>query len=315
MMFRSSMSIVVTAFIVVTALAVGLWTASVLAAAPDGQEDICTSPAVFFCDNFEARALGTGDLSRTTYKNNGWSQSSLSSPLVINTEHFDGSNALDMVTPQNSASGGYMSASFPNNASFSTVYWRWYSKYSSNYVWSPVATKHNETFTCCFNGQFGGLGGAVQDNGWFNFTSNTGARTPVMTYIFANNNTNPYFTQNQNVLSQLNVNQWYCFEVRVTQNTCPTCTDGYVQGWIDGVQRIEFPNVNVTPISNPVTNGFFVASYWNCDANENCTSNPQYNHPTIHRYMDNLVGSTQRIGCLGSPSSAAPSPPTQPSVQ
>jgi len=303
-------------FIALTALAVVFGAAPVLGAAPDGQEDICTDPAVFFCDNFEARALGTGDLSRPTYKNNGWSQSNPGpggSPLVINTEHFSGSNALDMVTPQNRASGGYMDASFPNNARFRTIYWRWYSKYSSNYVWSPIATKHNETFTCCFNGEVGGLGGSVQDNGWFMFTNNTGTRTPVMTYIFSRSV--PYFTQNMNGMGQLNVNQWYCFEVRVTQNTCPTCNDGYVQGWIDGVQRIEYPNVNVTPISNPVTNGFFVASYWNCDANEDCTSDPKYNHPTIHRYMDNLVGSTQRIGCLGASSSVIPAAPSQLNVR
>jgi hypothetical protein len=84
MMRRCSM------FIAITVVAVVFRTAPVLAAAPDGQEDICTNPAVFFCDNFEGRALGTGDLSRATYKNNGWSQSNLSSPLVINTEHFDG---------------------------------------------------------------------------------------------------------------------------------------------------------------------------------------------------------------------------------
>src|SRR5580765_8327585 len=104
-----------------------------------------------------------------------------------------------------------------------------------------------------------------------------------------------------NFLSQLNVNQWYCFESRVTMNTGQTATDGYVQGWIDGVQRIEFPNVNVRSISaNPVTDGFMLASYWNCAANEDCSA-PEFQHPDISRYMDNLVGSTQRIGCLNSP--------------
>lgn len=62
-------------FLVVVGIVVGFWAAPVLAAAPDGQEEICSNPAVFFCDNFEARALGSGDFGRQLYKNNGWAVS------------------------------------------------------------------------------------------------------------------------------------------------------------------------------------------------------------------------------------------------
>jgi hypothetical protein len=175
----------------------------------------------------------------------------------------------------------------------------------------PVATKHNEMYTCCFTGQHG-VSGAVQDNGLFNFTSNTGLSKPVITYLFARtgqgNLSDVYFNQNMNGMNSLNVNQWYCFEARVTMNSGPGSGDGYIQGWIDGVQRIEYPNVNVVDIPNPKTSGFFMASYWNCAGNEDCSAS-QYNHPTIYRYMDAMIGSTQRIGCLGTASSVAPSPP------
>jgi hypothetical protein len=100
-------------------------------------------------------------------------------------------------------------------------------------------------------------------------------------------------------------------------NSTINASDGYIQGWIDGVQRMEYPNirlVNSSGAANMGTSGTLIPSYWNCDQNENC-SDPAYNHPTIHRYVDNLVASTQRIGCLGASSSVAPSPPPQPSLQ
>src|SRR5438445_9977720 len=93
-------------FVAMIALAVGLWTPIVLAAAPDGQEDICTRPAVFFCENFEARALRSGDFNRAIYKNNGWSLSTGALQTVVSTEHFAGSKAIRMVTPANQVSGG-----------------------------------------------------------------------------------------------------------------------------------------------------------------------------------------------------------------
>ena len=58
-------------------LAVALWTMLAgLGIASAAQEAICATAAVFFCDNFEDRAPGTGDL--TTFKsakNPGWALS------------------------------------------------------------------------------------------------------------------------------------------------------------------------------------------------------------------------------------------------
>ena len=48
------------------------------AAGPDNSEDICTTAAVFLCDNFEARPANVTVASQylvTTYKNIGWEPS------------------------------------------------------------------------------------------------------------------------------------------------------------------------------------------------------------------------------------------------
>jgi hypothetical protein len=257
--------------LLIAGLCVGI---SAAALAPDGQEDLCSDPNVFFCENFEARALGGTDFGRPIYKNRGWSLSSGARQTVINSEHVDGGKGIRMVTPANVASGGYMDTGFSGQR---TVFWRWYSKWSPNYVWSPVATKHNEMV----------LSGQLPD-GIFNFVNNQGYRNPVITW--GGSTGNPWFVANMNSLNQLNVNQWYCFEARVTVNTCATCNDGYIQGWIDGLQRMEYPNSNIDSNgSNQVINGFFLASYWNCAGNEDCTASA-YQHPEMYRYMDNLAG-------------------------
>jgi len=288
----------------------------VFGAAPDGQEDICTNPAVFFCENWENRPLGPvwNFVGVGGYKNNGWAVSDSITPDIVNTERVDGTKAIRMVTGANKASGGWIDAAFPNGAAFRTVYWRWYVKYSPNYVWSPEATKHNETVS--FD-RIAGASGA--DLGVFNFTSNMGFRTPNVVVaatqkdFVAGNPAAAYFPPNRNGgFSQFDVSRWYCVEARITMNTGALSTDGYIQGWIDGVQYYEYPNVNIVSLhgDNPTHSGFFLASYWNCipggPDGTDCSRSP---HPEIYRYMDNLVGSTQRIGCLGS--SPSPSPAVQ----
>jgi hypothetical protein len=263
-----------------------------LAAAPDGQEEICNTSAVFFCENWEARALGKNDLGRALYKSPGWSWSS-GAGGIINTQAFDGTKSINLETPANSVSGFALDVGFTPRR---TVYWRWYVKYSSNYVWSPVATKHNEIF---INGSL--------STGLFNSVSNTGFDTPVQTFADKTGcGSDCYFEQNIGQRIKFNRNQWYCVEVRMTMNTGATANDGYIQGWIDNVQKWEHPNVNLSAISsNQLFNGFFLASYWNCNENESCAQSV-YQHPTINRYMDNLVGSTSRVGCLNAPADGVP---------
>src|SRR5437879_9430896 len=74
-----------------------------------------------------------------------------------------------MVTQANKVSGGFMDSLGFFGGARRAVYWRWYAKYSSDYIWSPVATKHNEEFVA-----------GSPENGLFNFTYKNGIRTPVL---------------------------------------------------------------------------------------------------------------------------------------
>jgi hypothetical protein len=298
--------------------------ASLAAAQTGNEEAICVNdPNVFFCENFEDRALGPAYnfFAVPIYKNNGWSVGDPSTPDVVNTESADGTNSIRMTTPANVASGGVMDTTLPGGP-YRTVYWRWYVKYSPNYVWSPIATKHNEI----------PMMDGDADSGIFNFVNDYGIEQPVVTFALSAqcvDSLDCYFPPNMNGgFSRFNVNQWYCVEVRLTANTDASATDGYVQGWIDSgdgqgaVQYWEYPNVNLKRqdrfgalVDNPAFNDFFLVSYWNCDVDETChgPEPPEfidYTHPEIYRYMDAIIGSTARIGCLGTPPTPSATPDT-----
>lgn len=274
------------------------------------EEGICRNdPNVFFCENFEDRAVGSV-LSDPgpRYKNKGWTAST-STPHIQTTEHFDGTKALRMVTPANRVSGGAIDSAFTGRR---TVYYRWYQKWSSNYVYSPVATKGGEHL----------INGVAKTSLFTQLAQSGDYRASVFRFLSEPCWTSGFgspclFLPNMNGGAfHPTLNRWYCLEVHVTLNTLSTAKDGYFQAWVDGVQRWDYPNVNLESrdfarnhVNNPQINGFFVVSYWNCDANENCSAT-QYNHPEMYRYIDSIVGSTRRIGCLGSATDPAPSSPS-----
>jgi hypothetical protein len=285
-----------------------------LASAQTGNEEaICRNdPNVFFCDNFEDRAVGpVRNDAGPRYKHKGWSTSAPDSPDVITSEHFTGSKSLRMTTYQNQTGGGFITSQFP--VSSRTLYYRWYEKYSPNYVWSPIATKHNES-----DADF------ETDVGLFNFVGNQGFKQPVFTFVYRKQCWDSGITQgcwfrpNANGgFAQYNVNQWYCHEVHMTLNTASAATDGTLQAWIDGVLYWDYPNVNLKGyghsgqvLNNTRHTGTLIPSYWNCNNDGDCTG-PGQAHPTIYRYIDNIVASTARIGCLGGqpPPTALPSTP------
>jgi hypothetical protein len=305
------------------AVTVVLGLASLAAAQTGNEEAICRNdPNVFFCENFEDRPLGPvfTFFAVPIYKNNGWGVGDPNNPDVVNTERADGTKALRMTTPANAASGGSIDTTLLGGP-YRTVYWRWYVKYSPNYVWSPIATKHNQI-----------LSDGGSDNGIFNFVNNLGIEQPVITFALSAqcvDQLDCWFPPNMNGgFPRFNLNQWYCVEARLTANTDASATDGYVQAWIDSgdgrgaVQYWEYPNVNLRRqdgfgalVNNSRFDGFYITSYWNCGADEACHG-PQppdfidFTHPEIYRYMDAMIGSTARIGCLDTPPppSGAPAP-------
>lgn len=264
-----------------------------ISAQTGNEESICTISAVIFCDNFEDRAIGSpGFTWPATYKNGGWLLSANGSsvnPQVVSTPTFAGSRALRLTTPANQASGGAVDSVTWAAGAQTTVYIRVYSMRSPNYILSPVSVKGFHTRPDTNNGLFSYLSGNWQ---------------PILFSYKASPT-----TLNQNVnLPAVTVTpgQWYCFEVRLTRSTGGT--DGTVEGWIDGIKKWNYPGIAFD--TNDTYTGLLIVSYWNCtgvDADD--CSPPASAHPEMYHYYDNIVVSTQPIGCLGAPAG----PPTAPS--
>lgn len=90
-------------------------------------------------------------------------------------------------------------------------------------------------------------------------------------------------------------NRWYCVEAHVKLND-PGQSNGIQEFWIDG--RLEASRKDLDFVRSYVAygiNAIFFENYWNSGS------------PTQQeRYFDNIVVSTQRIGCLGTTSANPP---------
>ncbi|MGH3116728.1 MAG: IPT/TIG domain-containing protein [Gaiellales bacterium] len=265
--------------LLVVLIAIGAWITPAWAAAPDGQEDICTSPAVIFCDNFESRSLGFGDLVRGTFKNSGWSPSAFYSHMAISDTPagvYEGRRALQFRYPAGAGGIGFMGTFFPTP--YRTLYFRWYQKWSDAFTFSPVATKGAILNTATGQSLY------VWWNNWGDGLLSQWANSTV-TELEAN--LNGAFAPARD--------RWYCLEMRVTMNTAANA-DGYVQAWVDGVQHWEHPNVLLDSFQPNAMTSWLLTGYWNC-LDTSCNA-PEDQHPLMYRWHDNFVISTERIGCL-----------------
>jgi hypothetical protein len=289
--------------LLVALVVVGLSAPTAWAAAPDGQEDICNTAAVIFCDNFEARAVGAGDLQRSTFKNTGWPVSDSTNITVIAdaANIFNGQRALQLRYPAGGGGIGFMNPALPG--AYRTVYMRWYTKWSSSYQFSPIATKHVMALTA---------NGSSEYIFWAS-GSPTGLPAPISTMplvTFAQfSPASVTYEANMNGDFMPVANRWYCLEMRITQNTTANGADGYLQGWVDGVQRWDYPNQLLdNRMPNQITS-FDVSGYWNCLGPTFSCNQPADQHPLMFRWHDNFVVSTQRIGCVSTVTTRPSTPP------
>ena len=201
---------------------------------------------------------------------------------------FNGNRALQYRYP---AGGGGIGFQNPQlGGAFPTVYIRWYSKWSTSYQFSPIATKHVMLLTGSGSSHY------IFWNQW--------AETRLK--HFAQFSSSGIYEANLNGDFVVQRDRWYCLEFRVTPNTTGTSTDGYLQGWVDGVQHWEYANRNVDPKLPNLIQSFDVSGYWNCTSS-NCDQAADQ-HPLMYRWHDNFVVSTQRIGCISD--TTRPAPPT-----
>lgn len=99
------------------------------------------------------------------------------------------------------------------------------------------------------------------------------------------------------VFATANANRWYCVEHHVRLNT-PGQSNGIEEFWVDGNLEARRADLNfVASYTQYAINAVFFENWWN-------TGSPRLQE----RYFDNIVVSTQPIGCLGT-APTAPRPP------
>ena len=102
------------------------------------------------------------------------------------------------------------------------------------------------------------------------------------------------------VFSTPNSNRWFCIEAHAKLND-PGSSNGIFELWIDGNLDAQVTGLNwVGNWQDYAFNAVFIENYWNSGA------------PAERiRYLDNIVISTERIGCAGG-DNAAPAPTPAP---
>lgn len=226
----------------------------------------------------------------------GWDGPSGGGANIVTSEKVSGQRSLQLNYYAGGNGAPYLYKWF--DAGYDTIYYRWYQKWSSNWVWQPVSTKMTNTNVspasapgCAFevlwgNGQFVIQCGPVAEANWdsYNYYQNTGSTSTFLP------------------------GQWYCIEVKVKMNS-PGLADGEISAWVNDELKISYPNRRLrgASTSDPAPSTaknraiLITGSYENVPQNQ--TS-----------WNDANVVSTQRIGCLGSNipkgDTTAPSAPT-----
>ena len=270
------------------------------ALALDGQEDACSKSEVFFCENFEDRSLTDyRDMKRAKYKNSGWNLSNDVSTneteKVVNTQFFDGARGFQVKYLPGRDGAGFLDTPLVGKQD---VYIRWYSKWSSNYMWSGTSTK--------------------------NFEFILSAGNPGNLHLWSSNFSDPKLhMQTNNATFQRSIeqnvqpisaplNEWVCLEAHIKMNSGLGQTNGIIEGWINGAKKMDYPAAEVWSTSANIT-GLMMSGYWNCNLPPgDCSTSLDYKQ-TMYRWVDNIVMSTSRVGCLngaGSTGGTKPNPPS-----
>jgi hypothetical protein len=259
-------------------------------------EAICSDPAVVYCDNFEDRPVGTTGLQQNIgAKTGSWDMSDFVSVRVSSNIAFDGTKSMLFDYPACSwtdAQGGTGCGAAYGMAmpqfNLSEFYMRHYVYWAPGYTWSSIADKH-----IAFLDSTGSRAPWAFHTMW-------GSRTPHHVYEPIDP---PHYDQNAIPAVVWTTGQWYCLEIHIKQGA----GNAILEGWIDGVKKWDYTNANFPNAWTGGNSGLMVSGYWNTNVSPGSRGAQQ-------RYFDNIVVSTQRIGCLGSPPPASAPPSAPPGV-
>lgn len=264
-----------------------------------------THPEWIFCDDFENTNPLVGQGRYFEYDNNGGDF------IVSDGVGLSGSRAMRALWQTSEVSAGGISLGFGRNPSsymnkgirpnedFREVYYRMYLKMESGWQGSPAKLSRATIITDSSWSQAMiahlwsdsqnhllmdpascvGANNALICNGYNDFTH--------INWLGAKAGTTTIFdTQHSG--------QWFCIESHIKLND-PGQSNGIQEFWINGQLEARRSDLNfVGTYTSYGINAVLFENYWNAGS------------PRLQsRYFDNIVVSTQRIGCVG----AVPSPP------
>ncbi len=277
---------------------------------PDGS---APAPGVIWCDSFEDADLGPGSTVGENYFD--FSPGSDTQNMVrTNTESIDGNYALQNHWDAGAGVGstGSFMRTFGRNPvnsqshssqDFDSIYWRIYVKLQDGFSGQP--NKLTRAFVFAESNWAQAMIAHVWSpaNGplYLDPASGVNLTTNLLETTGWNQASN-YLGQIQGSTTMA-PDTWYCVEVHAQLNT-PGQTDGVFEFWRDDVLQGSRSDLNWRGSWDEYgINTVMISDYWN-------ETSPKEQA----RYLDALVISTQRIGCLDSVV-AAPNPPSDVSAQ
>ncbi len=240
----------------------------------------------------------------------GWSCSFVGCPILETVGSPSGGKSLAANMAAGSyatnGSGGlytYDAFSAFNRTEYYAGFWI---KWSSNFVWHPIASK----FLVGFQKNVAGCGGCGTDNYVLTIRNNGTVLT------FTQQLWRPPGTSNKdNNIGSVNIikNRWYWVEVHVIENSMASATvpnqDGLIEVWMDDVLKLRHTNAVHRTSENNTFGGFQHVNVWGGGCNPACVTTATQ---AIH--FDHTVLSGTRIGMPGgTPPPTDTMPPTAPS--
>lgn len=267
---------------------------------PDGSNP---DPAVIWCDDFEDGLPLTDKYYEFDHDDGDFIRDSADS--------FQGEYSLRARFQQNEIDAGHFMYNFGRNpigsqaftdTDFDEVYWRFYVKLEEGFEGRPDKL----TRTTIFAGQ--SREQAMIAHVWSHYTDREFLLIDPVSGIDSNNNLitttwndfeNLQWLGSVKGNTRIEAGRWYCLEARVKLNS-PGNSDGVLEYWIDGELDAGRSDLNYVGSWNDYgINSVFISNYWN-----------QGSTKDQNRYLDNLVISSKRIGCVDAIVESVPMPPT-----
>lgn len=280
---------------------------SVMAVEPICPGGTNPNPNVIWCDNFDDNVPISQKYFE--YDNNGGDF------VPVAGKGISGSTAMQVKWQAGEVNGGDFKRTFGRNPvnsqshstiDFKEIYWRQYLKMETGWSGNPYKLSRamilaNANWAQAMIAHLWGDG--VGDTLMIDPASGVDANSNLITTIyndFANLKWFGYKRGITPIFSSASSGKWYCIEAHVKLNT-PGVSDGIFEYWIDNNLEAKRTDLNwVGTWQDYGINAVFFENYWNGGAPGERI-----------RYFDNIIISTQKIGCIDNNNKISnPSPPS-----